>query len=473
MRGGWPAKIFIGFIALYFLLFFGLAGIYLPQFALKNTGESQTVIGLASKYVLYILVADLVMRFFFQSGAGLNIKHYILRPVYFRQIIRFLLLRSLFNFFNAAMLLFIIPFTVRAVHLESGTAAAVFFLTGMFSLMLFNSLIADYLRRLFAGNLKVALIIILVITVLFSVEPVDFFTLTDVSQFIFEPVLSSPFAILAVLLPAGAFKLNVRYLEKNRYSETWRISTSKTGFLSKLEWEGKDVVSNLVSMEWKLILRHTRTRALLFFSLIFVGYGFIFYKGDIAEINPFALAFSGVVVTGFASFNYGQFLGAWEGSFFDGIFSRNINIEEYYLAKFRLLCIFSGISYFISLLYGFMDAELIISHTAFAVYNIGVNTYLILFFSGYQRTKIKLNEATVFNYQGTSALQFLVMIPFLIPPVFLFFAVSFFFGNYAGYAAVAAGGLLSAALHKFWIRGIADNFREKKYAIATGFRRKD
>lgn len=475
VRGGWPVKILMGFLAVYFLAIFALLGFYLPQLAVKHAGEGETVIQIASQFILYILISDVIMRFFFQSGGGINIKHYILQPVYYKRLIHVLLLRSVFNFFNLLLLLFIIPFSVRAAYPEQGAAAAVFFTAGMVFLMLFNSLIADYLRRLFAGNFKAAVVMILVIAGIFSTELIEDFALTGFSQIIFGKILASPAALLFAALPVFAYKMNQRYLAQNRYGEMWKVSANKTGILSKLEWSGKNTVSQLAAAEWKLILRNKRTRSVMLLSIIFVGYGLIFYKTgpDTDEYNSILLAISGTFITGFAAMNYGQFLCAWEAKFFDGIFSRNIGIEDYYRAKFRLLVFLTGISFILSLLYGIMDVEFMISHTAFAVYNVGVNVYILMFFSTYQRKKIDLDAGSAFNYQGTSAVQFLIMIPLLIVPVFIFFVVSFFFSQTAGYAVISAVGLASLALHNFWIKGIADNFREKKHAMAVGFRRKD
>ncbi len=475
VRGGWPAKLLVGFFVVYFLAGFALLGYFLPQIAIKNTAENETVIQVASQFLLYILLSDLIMRFFFQSSAGINIKHYILQPVYYKKLIHLLLIRSVFNFFNALLLLFIIPFSVRAALPEQGLAAGVFFTAGMVFLMLFNSLIADYLRRVFAGNFKAALLMVVILAGIFATEMLENIALTHVSQFIFGDLLASPAALLLAVMPVLAYRLNQRHLAENRYGEMWKVSAKKSGFLSRLEWSGKDPISQLTAMEWKLILRNKRTRSVMLLSVFFTAYGLIFYKPgtEVAEYNTPMLAFIGTFITAFAAMNYGQFLSAWEAKFFDGIFSRNIQIEDYYRAKFRLLSLLVGISFALSLFYGFLDAELMISHTVFAVYNVGVNLYILLFFSTYQRKKIDLDAGSVFNYQGTSAVQFLIMIPLLVVPVFIFFAVSFFFERYAGYAVIAAIGILSLAMHKFWISGIADNFREKKHAMAMGFRRKD
>ena len=168
VRGGWPAKFLMGFLAVYFIAIFTFLGYFLPQLALKHTAENETAIQVAAQFIVYILLSDIIMRFFFQSSAGINIKHYILQPVYYKKLIHLLLIRSLFNFFNVLLLLFIIPFSVRAVLPEQGTAAAVFFTAGMVFLMLFNSLIADYLRRVFAGNFKVALLMVVILAGIFA-----------------------------------------------------------------------------------------------------------------------------------------------------------------------------------------------------------------------------------------------------------------------------------------------------------------
>lgn len=249
VRGGWPAKLLVGFFVVYFLAGFALLGYFLPQIAIKNTAENETVIQVASQFLLYILLSDLIMRFFFQSSAGINIKHYILQPVYYKKLIHLLLIRSLFNFFNALLLLFIFPFSVRAAFSEQGLAAGVFFTAGMVFLMLFNSLIADYLRRLYAGNLKASLLMSVLLAAVFATELLDNFTFTDVSQYIFGKLLASPAALLLVAFPVLAYKLNQRYLTQNRYGEMWKVSAKNNVFLSKLEWSGKSVISQLTAME--------------------------------------------------------------------------------------------------------------------------------------------------------------------------------------------------------------------------------
>ena len=142
--------------------------------------------------------------------------------------------------------------------------------------MLFNSFIADYLRRLFAGSLKAALIMILCFAAVFSTVLIEGFALTDISKMIFGKLLASPAALLCIVLPAVAYKMNQQYLAQNRYGEMWKVNANTTGFLSRLEWSGKDIVSQLAAAEWKLILRNKRTRSVMLLSLLFVGYGLIF-----------------------------------------------------------------------------------------------------------------------------------------------------------------------------------------------------
>ncbi len=236
IRGGWLIKIFMGFLAVYFLAIFTLLGFYLPQLAVKQASEGETVIQIASQYILYIIITDVIMRFFFQSGGGINLKHYVLQPVYYKRLIHVLLLRSAFNFFNLLLLLFIIPFSVQAVFPEQGITAAIFFTAGMVFLMLFNSFIADYLRRLFAGSLKAALIMILCFAAVFSTVLIEGFALTDISKMILGKLLASPAALLCIVLPAVAYKMNQQYLAQNRYGEMWKVNANTTGFLSRLEW---------------------------------------------------------------------------------------------------------------------------------------------------------------------------------------------------------------------------------------------
>jgi len=473
-RGGMAAKLVLGFLSFYFLFMAAVLSLVLPDLARNAIEGSETIVDVAARFLVYYVLLDIIFRFLVQSFSGVNLQHYILLPLSYKKLIHFMLGRSLFNFFNIITLIIFIPFAMRGVAVDMGWYTAVCWLTGMVALMLGNSLVAVYLKFLFSGSLRASLIMVGILVLVFSTELLGETAMatTSWSANVFGGLLSGPAAMLFIVFPVLAYWLNHRYLSENRYAENARVAASDSdGIWSQLEWQGEGRVSALLATEWKLILRHKRTRTLLMFSTIFLAYGLIFYRDDSNWSSM--LIFAGVFITGFGAMNYGQYLSAWESRFFDGIFSRNFEIEDYYRAKFRLLFMMIGVCYVLSLLYTLMDVKYFYLHTACFLFNIGFNSFIMLFFSTYQRKALDLNAGSAFNYQGTSALQFLLVMPLLIVPMLLFFMANLLYGEMIGYAVVGGAGLLSLCFYKIWIKGISDNFREKKHAMATGFRKKD
>lgn len=473
-RGGLAIRLFMGFVSLYFLVIAGVLSLVLPDLARKAITGSETLVDITAQYVLYYLLVDLFLRFLLQSLKGVNLQHYILLPVSYRQLIHIMLGRSLFNFYTLIALIVIVPFAIRGVAVDLGVYTSVFWLFGMLALVAGNSLLAVYLKFLFSGSFKASLVMVAVLALVFSSELWGLPELS-VSQYmpaVLTPVLSGPLALLLLAYPVISYLANFRYLVANRYAESTKVAdSSQDNFWSRLEWQGEGRISALVAMEWKLILRHKRTRTLLMFAPIFLAYGLIFYRDDSALSSM--LVFAGIFITGFAAMNYGQYLGAWEARFFDGIFSRGFAVEDYYQAKFRLLALLIGASYVLSLLYTFMDVKYFYLHTACFLFNVGFNSFILMFFSTYQRKPLDLNAGSAFNYQGMSAVQFLVTLPLLLVPIMLYFMTTLLYDEMVGFAVVGGAGLLSLAFYKVWIKGISDNFREKKHAMATGFRKKD
>lgn len=473
-RGGLAIRLFMGLISLYFLVIAGVLSIVLPELARKVIDGNETLVDITSKYLLYYLLVDLFLRFLAQSLKGVNLQHYILLPVSYRRLIHLMLGRSLFNFYTLLALIVFVPFAIRGVAADMGGYTAVFWLVGMLALITGNSLLAVYLKLLFSGGIKASLVMVGLMVLAFASESLGFpeFSLSQYLPAVLSPVLSGPWALVLFVYPVLGYRANFLFLVSNRYAESARVAdSSKDTFWSKLEWQGEGRISALMAMEWKLILRHKRTRTLLMFTPIFLAYGLLFYRAESSLSSM--LVFAGIFITGFAAMNYGQYLGAWEARFFDGIFSRGFAIEDYYHAKFRLLALLIGVSYLLSLVYAFMDVKYFYLHTACFLFNLGFNTFILMFFSTYQRKPLDLNAGSAFNYQGMSAVQFLVTLPLLIVPILLYFMTTLFYSELIGFAVVGGAGLFSLAFYKVWIKGISDNFREKKHAMATGFRKKD
>ncbi len=469
MRGGWGGKILLGIVGLYFTLLAIAVSYILPEMVNKYKPEDLSVISYTASFALYYILGDLAFRFASQELSSIQLRHYALLPIPFKRLVNLILGKSLFNFLNLIALIVFLPFAKNVILPESGFFPSLWWLVFLIAILLGNTLLGTHLKRLFASNTKATLIKLVIIGLIALTEWYTDGALQSVSQFVFSPILSSPLALLFFAYPVLAYKWNHRYLLFNRYEERWRINDKKDGIWSKLDFNGESLLSVLVANEWKLILRHKRTRSAVFLAILFLFYGVFFYKDDNIKSSMFIAVF----MLGSGALNYGQYLIAWEARYFDGILTRPLQVENFFLGKWRLLIILNFIPFVFSLLYGFKNIELIPVHFAAALYNIGFNTYLLMFLATYQRKPIDLNAGSALNYQGTSALQFLMIFPLILLPLVIYGLFSWPFGHYAGLLALVVFSVLSLVFHRTWIKGIATNFREKKYLMADSFRQRE
>lgn len=170
--------------------------------------------------------------------------------------------------------------------------------------------------------------------------------------------------------------------------------------------------------------------------------------------------------------NYGQFLTAWESSSFDGILTRQLSVRAYYRAKWIMLSVSCVILFLITLPYAYFGWKILLIHFACLIFNIGFNSFILLYASIYNNKRIDLSKGSMMNYQGTGATQFLITIPLLLIPIFIIGVLNALNLEMAGIASLAGVGLLSLAAYPLWMKEIERNFKEKKYKKAAGFRQK-
>ncbi len=467
---GWGVKILIGFLILYFGLSFLALGFFLPEILEETHPEADLLTPVFGQFVLYYILVDLAMRFFLQDLNVLSVQHYLLQPIRKSKIINFLLANSVFNFFNLLPLVIIIPFAFRGVAPEMGATSAGIWLVSMLGLVLFNHFLAIYIKRVIAVKQWVFLAFAGVVAVLLIGNSLDWFSLNSWSASAFEGLGQWWFLPVPWIAMALVYGVNYRFLLRMSYIDKWKkqskeATTQNFGFL-----ESKGAVGTMMANELKLITRNKRTKSILGLTLMFSLYGLLFYTQPEVYSGMGWLVFVGIFMTGIFMINYGQFMVGWESAYFDGILTRAYPMESFFRAKFWLLISSSVITYLLSLAYIYFTWDALWINTAAFIYNVGVNSFVLLFASTYQKKRIDLSKGSAFNYQGTSAVQFVIVLPLLLLPILIFKAFDVFGQPYYGLAALAISGLISLAFSKYWFKEIIKNFEEKKYRNAAGFR---
>ena len=108
-------------------------------------------------------------------------------------------------------------------------------------------------------------------------------------------------------------------------------------------------------------------------------------------------------------------------------------------------------------------------HFAAMVYNIGVNTHVILLGGAFNRKKIDLTQRAAFNYQGTGAVQWLIGFPLLALPILIFYIPYKSLGFEAGIATLVILGVIGIAFHQKLMKAISKKYLKSKHKMISAF----
>lgn len=470
---GWGVKILLALVALYFLALFGAFGYFTKEIFEKAYPEAALLSPLFARFILYYILSDLVARFFLQDLSVLSVQHYLGLPISKKRIIHYLLQGSVFNFFNILPLFFILPWAIRVVAPEQGAPMAILWSVALLALALFDHYLAIYLKRILAVKAKIFLVVAGVVMILFLGDYLAWFSLQDISEALFANLSTAPYlAWWPIGLAIVAYLLNYQFLLGMTHLDRWQVAKKEADGMSFDFLERKGLMGMLMANELKLITRNRRTKTVLYMSIFFLFYGLIFYTQDIYKDGYGWLLFVGIFTSGIFMINYGQFLVSWESDFFDGILTRSLSLEEYFRSKYVLLVLSTIILYVLSLPYVYFGWKAFYINTASFLYNMGVNSAVLLFASTYNKKRIDLGRGSAFNYQGTGAAQFVIIIPLMVVPLLIFQGFNVFGKPNWGLIFLGLMGIVALLTHRYFIKQTVANFKEKRYINAAGYREK-
>jgi hypothetical protein len=198
-------------------------------------------------------------------------------------------------------------------------------------------------------------------------------------------------------------------------------------------------------------------------------YGLFFYPNPMYSDLVWLYVFVGIFVTGIFMINFGQFIPAWDSGYYKLLMSQNVKYEEYLKSKYALMIMSSIIMFILSIPYVYFGWKILVVHFAAMIYNLGVNTYIMLFAGSFNRKKIDLTQRAAFNYQGTGAVQWLVGFPLLFIPVGIFFIPYSLIGFEAGVATLIILGAIGIVLHQKLMNIITKKYLKSKYKMISAF----
>lgn len=465
-------KIFMAFIAIYFALVFLLLGIGLYPL-LKEAFPEQDPLQIVNRWLLIYLGLELLMRFFLQTLPVITIKPLLTAPIPKKKVVNYMLLQSLFSFFNFLPLLLIVPFAVFTAY--KGAMSTISMMTwaiAVYGLVLCVNYINFLLKKKFADNLKALLPYIIGVLILYALERFEIFSITETVAYGFNAVLEMPFlAIISLLLLIVFYKWNQNVLLKRFYLDESLKGKTTEAKSQDFQWLRKfGDIAPFLQLDLKLIWRNKRPRSLIFISLLIMGYGMFFYPNDTYQDMPAFFVFVGIFMTGIFMINFGQFIPAWDSSYYSMMMSQNIPLKQYLNSKAALITFSIVLLTILTTPYVYFGYKVLIINLACALYNIGINVPILLLAGSYNRKRIDLEKSPFMNYQGTGAAQWLIAIPLMVLPILIFWPLNKFVSYEAAVITLAALGLMGIIFRSAIMNMIVQSYKNNKYAMINGFK---
>ena len=463
-------KILMAFFALYFLVMFLIMGIALFP-ALKKMFPNEDPFLMVNGFLFHWILADLLIRFFFQKLPVMSVKPSLMLPIGKHKIVHYVLGKSALSFFNFLPLFAIVPFGVMLLINDYNTAMVISWMVILLIITVIINFLNFIVESLSAETELSFLPILSFAGLLFAL---NYFNVVSFSEIISKAILNIadnpgliviPFAILLVL-----YYYNFRLLKSKLYIDNSLKAKTQEAKTSDLAWTRRfGDVAPFMQLDLKLLWRNKRPKSAIFILIIGLLYGLFFYPNPAYQDMVFLYGFVGIFVTGIFLINFGQFIPAWDSGYYKMLMSQNIKYQQYLKSKFMLMALSVVILFVLSIPYVYFGWKILLAHFAAAIYNIGVNTHVILYAGSFNRKKIDLNQRAAFNYQGTGAVQWLVGIPLMLFPIAIFSIFHFLINFEAGITALIVCGLTGIVFHQKLMTFITAKYLTSKYKMIDAF----
>lgn len=463
---GIALKIIMGFFVLYFLVSFlaiGIGGYYF----LKEKFPEQDPLQIVNSYLLFAILGDIIFRYLMQKLPIMNIKPLLILPIRKSKLVHYVLGKSAFSGFNVLGLFFYIPFSLVLIREGYSTTGVLGWLLAM--ILIIQS--ANFLNFLINKNNKALIVIGTLLVGLIGLQKFGVYDVVGFGGQIFDFVYQNPiYSLVGVVVLALLYQINYKQLRNQVYLDAavqTKVEEAKT---SDLSWANKlGDIAPFIKNDVRLIWRNKRTKTVFLMSFLFLFYGLIFFTQETYQKMPAMLMFAALFVTGGFTLNYGQFIPAWDSAHYKMLMSQSFRYRKFLESKWFLMVAMTAILYFLSFPYLYFGTDIFLMITAGAIFNIGFNSLFLLYAGSFNRKRIDLTKGGFGNTQGTSATQFLIIIPLMLLPMLLFWVFNKFVGHNSGFIVVAAVGIISLLLKNYAMNFIEKKYIKDKYAMINAF----
>lgn len=462
-------KILLGFSALWMIIsFLGLGvGVY---YLIKEQLNLDPLI-IINKFLIFYIVFDLIFRYFFQKMPILNIRPLLYLPIKKSKIVSFALNKTVISFFNIVHAFFFIPFSIVLIIEGYPFVNVLGWHIAILGLMFCNNFI-----NVFVNSKDLIFYSVITIFAVFGgLMYYNIFDITDFAAPIFQVFYDTPYiAILPLFLMVLLYKTAFNYFKKNLYLDAGLSKKIEVVQSEDFAWLNRfGNVSTFLKNDIKLLKRNKRSKTTLLMSALFIFYGLLFFTNSIeAYKGPFWRIFAGIFVSGGFLFNFGQFVPSWDSAYYPLMMSQNIRYKEYISSKWYLMVIATIVSTILASFYLYFGWQAYAAVVVGAIYNIGVNSHMVLWGGAYIKTPVDLtsNKKAFGDKKSFNAKTLLLTIPKLVLPMIIYAIGHFTLGEVFGFALVAIFGIAGFLFKNKVFDIIEKVYKSEKYKTLAAYK---
>ena len=465
-------KILMIFGALYFIVVFLALGV--GSFFIIEDAKLGDPLRVVNQFLIYYLLMDLYARYMFQKMPIMNIKPLLYMPFKKSAVVKYSLGKTVLSFFNWMHAFFFVPFSIVLIIQDYDPLSVIGWHIGLMALFYCN----NFINIMMNNQDRIFYPMVAILAVLGLCQYNGWFDVTIYTAPIFDSFFDIPWsATLPALALIGLIYASYNYFKKHMYLDgglATKHTEAKTEDYTWLNRFGN--LGTFLKNDIKLIKRNKRSKTTVLLSVLFLFYGFIFFTGSIEVYEgPVWRIFAGIFISGGFLFSFGQFVPSWDSSYYPLMMSQNIKYSEYLTSKWYLIIIATAISTVLASFYLYFGWEVYMAIVVGAIYNIGVNSYLVLWGGAYIKTPIDLtsNKKAFGDKQAFNIKTLILTIPKLLLPLLVYAAGHYLINPTAGYIAVALSGILGFAFKDKVFKMIEKIYKREKYKTLLAYKQTD
>ncbi len=461
-------KVFMGLMALYFLSMFLIIG-----FGLYSVLENSELnpMEAVNKFLIYYFVMDLVIRYFLQKMPVMNIRPLLTLPIKRNIIVHFSLGKTMISFFNVLHAFLFIPFSIKLIQNDYSAVQVLLWHLGIIGVIYMN----NFINVLLNNKDSVFYSVLVVVVGCGVAQYYNVFDATIYTAPFFNGLYTTSYLFVIPLLAAViAYYFAFNFFKTNLNLDEGLAKKSEVAKTENFNWLNQfGTLGTFLKNDIKLIKRNKRSRTTVIMSVLFLFYGFLFFN------NPHQPAvmgiFAGIFVSGGFLFTFGQFVPSWDSAYYQLMMSQNIQYKEYLSSKWWLVVIATIISTLLASFYLFLGWHTYLLIVVGAIYNIGVNSHLVLLGGAFVKTPIDLAQArqAFGDKQAFNVKTMLIAIPKLLIPLLLYGLGKTIFNENVGLLLVVVAGIIGFALRGKVFNMIEKIYKTEKYATIAAYKQKN